>query len=181
MVPIQKLLIVVDMQNDFVTGALGSQAAADIIEKIAQKIEALRAQGAAGILFTADTHTEGDYDGEQLSQESARIPKHCIAQSEGWQIVPALKRYTTQENIINKPTFLSPTLAAEIRDRYGEEIEIELCGVCTDICVVSNALALRGAFPRSPITVDSACCAGTTPENHEAALAVMRSCLIEVV
>lgn len=175
----KKLLVVIDMQTDFVTGVLGSPQAVAAVEPIRQKLERYTAAGNP-ILFTMDTHREEDYTRPDKTRESAVIPKHCIEGTEGWQIVPELRSWAAN-TAITKPTFLSPTLAGEIRGRFGEDVEIELCGVCTDICVVSNALALRGAFPASRILVDAACCAGVTPESHGAALLVMKSCLVEVI
>lgn len=175
----KKILIVIDMQNDFVTGVLGSPQAVEAVAPIERKLMQHVAAGRP-VLFTMDTHQEADYVRADKTRESALIPMHCIAGTDGWQIVPQLRAYAENASI-TKPTFLSPTLADEIRSRFGEDVELELCGVCTDICVVSNALALRGAFPQSRIIVDQTCCAGVSPQAHEAALAVMKSCLVEVI
>lgn len=175
----KKLLIVIDMQNDFVTGVLGSPAAAAVVAPIRCRLETYFAAEDA-VLFTMDTHHEEDYTRGDKTRESFLIPKHCIEGTDGWRIVPELRPFA-ENAAITKPTFLSPTLAQEIRDRWGEDVEIELCGVCTDICVVSNALALRAAFPASRILVAPGCCAGTSQETHDAALIVMKSCLVEVI
>lgn len=174
----EKVLIVVDMQNDFVTGVLGSEAAAAVTGGIRDKLERYRREG-NGILFTMDTHLEDDYSGVDMPVEARAIPKHCIRGTPGWEVVPELAPYA-RGNTVQKPAFLSDTLADVIRERFDERVELELCGVCTDICVVSNALALRAAFPKAVIRCDASLCAGTSDNNHAAALAVMRSCLIEV-
>lgn len=177
----QPVFIVIDMQNDFVTGVLGSPAAQGVVEPIRRRLQQLQEQGVP-VLFTQDTHIAAEYamPDQKKTQESQRLPAHCIEDTEGWQVVPALRPFA-QNATLSKPTFLSTTLAEELRSRFGEPLAITLCGVCTDICVVSNALALRAEFPRAPITVEGALCAGTTPENHAAALAVLRSCLVDVV
>lgn len=173
----QKLLIVIDMQNDFVGGVLGSVAAKSTVPLIVKKIQAHRA-GGGPILFTLDTHADADYAEQATpSQEAARIPRHCVKGTNGWRLVDELLPFATAENMVEKPSFLSVDLQEHIRCVPDE---IELCGVCTDICVVSNALALRAHYPKARIVVDPLCCAGTTPENHEAALRVMQSCLIDV-
>ena len=174
-----KLLIVIDMQNDFVTGVLGSPAAAAAIGPIRDKLEEYKAAGHP-VLFTMDTHEESDYTAAEKTRESAVIPRHCIKGTDGWRLVPELAPYGEGRSI-EKPSFLSPTLAEEIRARYGDDVELTLCGVCTDICVVSNALALRDRFPKARIFVAADCCAGTSAANHAAALAVMGSCLVEVL
>jgi len=171
-----KLLIVIDMQRDFVTGVLGSDAAQGIVAPVAQKISEYR-RGGQRVLYTADTHTQAEYDGKH-SLESVRIPRHCVRGEEGWKIVPGLSP-APGEILVEKPSFCSLGLTNVIGP-LAPNIKIVLCGVCTDICVVSNALALRAAYPANKITVLQDCCAGTSEENHKAALAVMRSCLIDV-
>lgn len=175
----QKILIVIDMQTDFVTGALGSEAAQAIVPGVQAKIEQYEREGLP-VIFTMDTHQETEYDGEGGSIEARRIPRHCVEGTAGWELTPGLQARATASRSV-KPTFLSTSLAGEIRSEWGGEAAFELCGVCTDICVVSNALMLRGEFPDSPISVDAACCAGTSPEAHQAALTVMSSCLIDVI
>ena len=171
----KKVLVVVDMQNDFITGSLGTPEAQAIVPKVVEKI-----QGFGGtVLYTQDTHG-ADY---LQTQEGRNLPvEHCLKGTWGWQLEPRVEavRATTP---IEKPTFGSKGLAEVLKawDTYeGPLEEIVLIGLCTDICVVSNALMLKGFMPEVPISVDARCCAGVTPEAHEAALATMASCQIEV-
>jgi len=176
-----KLLIVVDMQNDFVRGHLSTPEARETIGGIQAKIRRYLEDG-HGVLFTMDTHLDSDYQQQDATAEAAALPKHCIKGTGGWEIVDELKPYVNADNVIEKPTFM----AADEEERIWEHVadtagdEIELCGVCTDICVISNALYLRAKFPRAKITVDPACCAGVTPDTHQAALTAMKNCLIDV-
>ena len=176
----RKILVVVDMQNDFVTGLLGTEEARAIVPNIKAKIDKYIKNGDE-VIFTRDTHDE-DY---LNTNEGKHLPvPHCIDATEGWQVVPELDIPECEH--IDKFTFGWP-FWARIRDldsgiRYTRYLEeIELVGVCTDICVVSNALILKSMYPRAKITVDASCCAGVTPENHKAALTVMKSCQIEVI
>ena len=173
----KKLLVVVDMQNDFITGALENKEGQMIVDKLADYIRDFDGD----IIATRDTHTE-EY---MATQEGKRLPvPHCIRGTEGWNIVPAVqaaldkKAETASVRYIDKPTFgsckLGETVAAEAYT------DVELCGVCTDICVISNALLLKASMPEVPISVDASCCAGVTPAKHEAALETMRSCQIRV-
>ena len=166
----RKILIVVDMQNDFITGALGSDEARAIVPNVVEKVMNYKIED---IYFTQDTHNE-DYM-NTLEGKYLPVP-HCIKYEEGWDIIPALKPYA--ELVVLKETF-----GYEYWGYYyfGEEVEFELCGVCTDICVISNALVLRMLYPDAKITVDASCCAGVTPEKHKAALEVMKSCQIDVI
>ena len=172
-----KLLIVIDMQNDFIDGALGSKEAEAIVPTVAKKIKAHE----GGIIVTLDTHSE-DYS---ETSEGAKLPvPHCIKGTNGFElngeIQKALegKAYTT----IEKPTFGSTILPLYIAEHYDpNELEIELVGLCTDICVVSNALLLKAVLPEMKISVDPACCARVTPEKHAAALETMRSCQIQML
>ena len=172
----RKILIVIDMQNDFIDAALGSEEAAAIVESVKDKI---RSYPAEDVIATMDTHDENYLQ----TQEGKYLPVlHCIRGTEGWQIRPDIKELLTGAEIIEKPVFGSMALAAELKDlSEKEEIELELIGLCTDICVVSNALLLKSAIPEVKITVDAACCAGVTPEKHAAALETMRSCQIQIV
>ena len=165
-----KFLIVVDMQNDFITGALGSKAAESIVPRVAKKIKDFDGK----VIFTMDTHGENYLS----SQEGKKLPvPHCIKSTWGWQICDELLPYA--ETVIEKPTFGSTALP-ELILSFGEEIEeIELCGLCTDICVISNAMILKAAFPEVKITVDGSLCAGVTPQSHENALCAMRAVQIE--
>lgn len=169
-----KILIVVDMQNDFVTGVLANPAAQAIIPNIAKKIKEYQKNGDK-VIFTRDTHTP-DYL-NTLEGKNLPIP-HCIYGTYGWLVVEELNYPECHH--INKTTFGYPHWRYEIDDATNEITDIELVGTCTDICVISNALLLKAAFPRIPISVDSSCCAGLTPEKHEAALDVMHSCQINV-
>ena len=179
----RKILIVIDMQNDFIDAALGTKEAVDIVEAVKEKI---RSCPAADVIATMDTHGENYMD----TQEGKYLPvPHCIKGSEGWQIRPDIAELLKDAKIYEKPTFGStkPTfgstaLAADLKTlSEKEEIELELIGLCTDICVVSNALLLKATMPEVKISVDASCCAGVTPEKHAAALETMRSCQIQVV
>lgn len=171
----RKILIVIDMQNDFIDGALGTPEALNIVEKVKAKI---RSYDPADVIATMDTH-EPDY---LTTQEGRNLPvEHCIRGSKGWRIRDDIADLLSGAAIYEKPTFGSTQLANDLKALAGqEEIEIELVGLCTDICVVSNALLLKAAMPEVRITLDPDCCAGVTPEKHEAALETMRSCQIEI-
>ena len=169
----KKLLIVIDMQNDFIDGALGTPEAEAIVDAVKEKI---RSYPPADILATMDTHGP-DY---LSTQEGRFLPvEHCLRDTDGWQIRPDIAELLTEATIFEKPTFGSTRLAEAVRDMPDVE-EVELIGLCTDICVVSNALLLKAYLPELPISVDAACCAGVTPEKHLAALETMLSCQIEV-
>ena len=175
------LLIVIDMQNDFVTGALGTAEAQAIVPHVNAKIAA-----ADAVVYTLDTHGE-DY---LATQEGKRLPvPHCIRNTPGWALEPEIAQTCARGMMsFEKPTFGSTalceyvcTLAAEKGAVAGKGFHVELCGVCTDICVVSNALLIKAALPEADLTVNGALCAGVTPQKHEAALETMRSCQIEVL
>ena len=173
-----EVLIVVDMQKDFVDGTLGTPEAVAIVPQVAARIEAGMARGET-ILFTRDTH-ESDY---MDTQEGRNLPvPHCIRDTEGWEIIPQLKPYVVGFAPVDKPTFGSVNLAQTLAAIHqGTPIEkITLIGLCTDICVISNALLLKAFLPEVPIAVDAACCAGVTPESHLGALASMKLCQIAV-
>lgn len=173
-----RYLIVIDMQNDFVTGPLGSPEARAIADAVAQRATTFN----GAVAFTMDTHGPDYLD----TQEGRNLPvPHCIAGTDGWRLIPALEEVREERDapVFEKPAFGSPELAAWLVQRNAEEpIEsVELCGVCTDICVVSNALLIKAALPEVPVRLDARLCAGVTPEAHEAALATMRSCQVEVI
>jgi nicotinamidase-related amidase len=172
----RKLLVVVDMQKDFVDGALGSKEAVAIVPGVVEKIKTYNAED---VFFTKDTH-HTDY---MSTQEGANLPvEHCIEGTPGWELDKDVAGVLRSSAVVNKPTFGSTELASIISDIAAkEEIEVELIGLCTDICVVSNALLIKAFMPEVKISVDSACCAGVTPEKHEAALETMRSCQINVM
>ncbi|MBR4543355.1 MAG: cysteine hydrolase [Lachnospiraceae bacterium] len=164
-----RALIVVDMQNDFIDGSLGTKEAVSIVPKVKKKIEEAQAEGRE-VIFTRDTH----YDDYLETNEGKHLPVvHCVEESRGWEISEELD--ASASTIINKNTFGYTGWT----DFDFEEVE--LVGLCTDICVVSNALIIKALFPEIKVSVDASCCAGVTPEAHEAALVTMRSCQIEIV
>lgn len=169
-------LIVVDMQNDFIDGALGTKEAVAILPAVKEKIKNYDGR----VLFTRDTH-EADY---LTTQEGKNLPvEHCIKGSHGWQIHPELEELRREE-AIDKPAFGSVGLGQILKayDTYEEKIEsITLIGLCTDICVISNAMIIKAFLPETPIAVDAACCAGVTPESHERALNAMAVCQIKII
>ena len=172
-----KLLIVIDMQNDFVTGCLGTPEARAIVPKVKKKIEEWQKNCWQGnyenmLIFTRDTHGD-DY---LSTPEGKKLPiPHCIERTEGWQIVDGLEQPNC--SYINKQTFGWNHL-----ETFGNQFEeINICGVCSDICVVTNALILKTMYPETEIIVDASCCAGTTPQTHRAAMEVMKSCQITVI
>ena len=172
-----KYLIVVDMQRDFVTGVLGTKEAQQILPAVVSRVQGFDGQ----VIFTRDTH-QSDY---METQEGKYLPvPHCIQDSEGWQLVEPLEeiRAKRQFPVYDKVTFGCPELARDlVLTNRQEPIEsIELIGVCTDICVVSNALTIKAHLPEVPMYVDPACCAGVTPQAHEAALTTMNSCQIQM-
>lgn len=171
----KKILVVVDMQNDFVDGALGTPEAQAIVGAVAEKI---RSYGQGAVYATRDTHGE-DY---LSTQEGKNLPvKHCIRGTQGWELNREVAQALGDAPIIDKPTFGSLELVDIMKkEREGEELQIELIGLCTDICVVSNALLLKAALPETEISVDASCCAGVTPESHRAALTTMKMCQIQV-
>ena len=169
-------LIVVDMQKDFVDGALGTKEAVAIVPAVVKKIEDFEGE----IFATLDTH----FDNYMQTQEGKNLPvPHCIKGTDGWtlndDVAAALEKkgYTPVEKL----TFGAAGLPTQLMQAAeGEPFDIELIGLCTDICVVSNALLLKAIYCETPISVDAACCAGVTPEKHEAALETMRSCQINI-
>ena len=172
----QEILIVVDMQNDFVDGSLGTPEAQRIVDHVAEKIMQFEGR----VLFTKDTH-ESDY---LETQEGVRLPvEHCIRGTKGWELVPAIEALRLPDTpVIEKPTFGSSELVS-LLERLNEEEPIRsitLVGLCTDICVISNALLIKAYFPEIPIAVDATCCAGVTVESHQRALDAMRVCQIDV-
>ena len=166
-----KTLIVIDMQNDFVTGSLGTKEAQAIVPNVKRKIQEYVDRGDQ-IIFTRDTH-DTDY---LETQEGKMLPvEHCIYPSKGWDIVDGI-------DIPHYPHINKRSFGWKLWNGFGFDFEeVELIGVCSDICVISNALILKAQFPEVKITVDASCCAGVTPELHEAALKVMRSCQINVI
>ena len=174
----KRILVIVDLQNDFVDGSLGTPEAVSILPRVAEKI---RSFDGDAIYVTYDTH----YGNYPDTLEGKRLPVvHCQEGTPGWALAPAIGEALSgrQYRPVVKKTFGTFDIVRDLKERYpGEEIEAELLGLCTDICVVSNALILRAGFPDAVIRVDAACCAGVTPEKHEAALETMRSCQIDVI
>ena len=167
-------LIVVDMQNDFIDGSLGTKEAVAIVGKVAEKIRSF----SGDVIFTRDTHGP-DY---LETQEGKRLPvRHCVKDSAGWQIREGLESIR-QCTVIDKPGFGSTELGVLLAQKdLAEKIgSITLVGLCTDICVISNALLLKAFLPETPICVDAACCAGVTPESHRGALEAMKMCQITI-
>jgi len=178
----QKVLVVVDMQNDFIDGALGTKEAVSIVPAVCDKIRSMAAEGAI-VFATRDTHSANYMD----TREGRFLPvPHCIRGTNGWEIRPEIAELLKDAIIINKYSFGSKELpdvvceTLQIEGVDAKDAEIELVGLCTDICVVSNALILKAQFPETDIMVDASCCAGVTVEKHLAALETMRSCQIEV-
>ena len=170
-----KILVVVDMQKDFVTGALGTKEAQDIVGNVVEKIRNFDGE----VVFTRDTHE----DNYMETQEGRNLPVvHCIKGSDGWEFGPELTELAEGKKIFDKPTFGSVELAQFIAEKaqQDKDREVELIGVCTDICVVSNALLIKAFSRELPVAVDASCCAGVTVDAHNAALATMKSCQVAV-
>ena len=173
----KKVLVVIDMQNDFIDGALGTEQAVKIVGNVVEKI---REYEGRTVFATRDTHEENYLE----TAEGRHLPvPHCIRGTEGWEIrteiAEALAKADAQ--VIDKPTFGSEVLARKLQKMAEqEELSIELAGLCTDICVVSNALLIKAKLPETPLKVDGACCAGVTAKSHEAALLTMSMCQVDV-
>lgn len=170
-----KILVVVDMQNDFIDGALGTAEAVAIVPGVAEKIRSFEGK----VIFTRDTHA-ADY---LTTQEGRNLPvEHCIKDTDGWQICPQLCDFCKDAPIIDKPTFGSTELGEMLRSINAETpVEsITFIGLCTDICVISNAMIAKAALPEVPVIVDAACCAGVTPDSHKQALGAMKMCQIAI-
>ena len=176
----KRTLIVVDMQTDFVDGALGTPEAVAILGKVTEKIHTYAADPDGVIFVTYDTHAENYME----TSEGKHLPvPHCVKGTKGWELHPTVTAalegvaYTPVE----KPTFGSVALPALVAQAAaGEDFAVELIGLCTDICVVSNTLLLKAHYPETSISVDASCCAGVTPETHRAALTTMGMCQIQV-
>ena len=165
-----KYLIVVDMQADFIDGSLGSPQARAIVPKVVDLVNRFDGQ----VIFTRDTHGPNYLK----TQEGRKLPvEHCIHGTPGWQICRELQPFA--RDVVDKLSFGSIALP-RLLAQNGTPEEITLCGLCTDICVISNAMILRSAFPETPVYIEASCCAGVTPESHETALNAMRAVQIEV-
>ena len=173
----KKVLIAIDLQNDFIDEALGTKEAVDIVEACVQKIRSYQGDF---VFATMDTHAENYLE----TVEGKHLPiVHCVKSTHGWQLNDRIQEALQEVDatIIEKPTFGSEQLVKEIKKlAETEPLEIEIIGLCTDICVVSNALLLKAALYETPIYVDPSCCAGVTPESHQAALTTMKMCQIDL-
>ena len=181
-----RILVVIDMQNDFINGALGTPEAMGIVDNVVKRIE--DSEGEV-ILFTKDTHQDDYLD----TPEGKKLPVvHCIEGTDGWEIndkiLAAWREHNNtivfpglQDNTFNKPVFGSVELVNFLKTREAEITEIELLGVCTDICVISNGIMIKNTLPDVKLSVNSACCAGVTPESHTKALNVMEMCQIDII
>lgn len=187
----KEILVVVDMQNDFISGVLGSKYNKEVVLPNVVKLIKQFKNDKSSFIFTLDTHFEND-----ISIESENIPTHCIYGTDGWDSPNDIKSLFSEEQykygfyVVQKNTFgslgkgidsLNLVETSRVFDSENGELEFHICGLCTDICVINNALILRNAFPNNRIIVHADACGGTTPENHKSALDVMKSCLIEIV
>ena len=169
-----QVLVVVDMQKDFIDGVLGTKEAVEIVSKVKEKIKSFTGK----IIFTRDTH----FENYSATQEGRKLPvPHCIKESEGWQIEETIEVLRTPEmKVFDKPTFGSVELAEYLKE--NKELEsVTLIGLCTDICVISNAMVIKAFLPEVKVIVEEKCCAGVTPESHNNALEAMKMCQIEIV
>jgi nicotinamidase-related amidase len=176
-----KILVVVDMQNDFITGPLGSADAEAIVPAVKARVSDYLCQNDTMVIFTRDTHYPESY-GSMIEGQKLPVP-HCMRDTEGWEVVPELMKEIpgneTRVRFINKTHFGSLSLV-EFMNTFNNIEYVEVCGVCTDICVVSNALLLKASSKDFPVLVNAKLCAGTTKENHEAALLTMKNCQVDV-
>ena len=169
------VLIVVDMQKDFIDGALGTAEAVAIVPKVVEKVRTFQGD----ILFTRDTHFENYMD----TQEGKNLPvPHCIRGTEGWQICKELQPFAEAAPVMDKVTFGAMELGTVLQDMHAEGAisSIMFVGLCTDICVISNAILMKAFFPEVPVSVTADCCAGVTPQSHENALEAMKMCHITI-
>ncbi len=172
----KKLLLVIDMQKDFIDGALGTKEAQSILPAVIEKVRSFDGD----VIFTRDTH----FDNYIETQEGRNLPvPHCIKGTPGWELAPELEKLRQERNapVFDKLTFGCKDLPAYLAEHYPEGLEsAELIGVCTDICVISNALLVKVFFPELPISVTASLCAGVSPQSHENALEAMKMCQITV-
>ena len=169
-----RVLAVIDMQKDFIDGALGTKEAEAIVPRVAERLKNARKDGQT-VVFTRDTHT----DQYLHTQEGRQLPvPHCLKGSDGWQIDPSLP--VLDAPVFDKPGFGSPALVDYLKQLPALE-SVEFIGLCTDICVITNALMVKGALPEIPLFVRADCCAGVTPESHKTALAAMKMCQITIL
>ena len=171
----RKVLLVIDMQNDFIDGALGTAEAVAIVDRVAEEIGKYPPEN---VFATRDTHPENYLD----TQEGRNLPVvHCVKGTAGWQLNEKIANVLAGAQIVDKPTFGSVALAEKMAEMAKQEdLDITLVGLCTDICVVSNALLLKAFLPETPVRVIADCCAGVTPQSHAAALETMKMCQVRV-
>lgn len=169
-----QVLVVVDMQKDFIDGALGTKEAVNIVSKVEEKIKSFPGE----IIFTRDTH----FDDYIMTQEGKKLPvPHCIQGTDGWQIEERLEKLRTPDmKVFDKQTFGSVKLAEYLKEKKGLE-SVTLIGLCTDICVISNALLIKAFLPKVRVAVDEKCCAGVTVQSHNNALEAMKMCQVEII
>lgn len=169
----RKVIVVIDMQNDFIDGALGTKEAQVMLPHLVAKLER---EKDALLIFTQDTHSKNYME----TQEGRNLPvPHCIKPEKGWEIAPSLQPFVKKAAaVIEKPAFGSLVLPKAVAKLQPDEVE--LVGLCTDICVISNAMILKAAFPELPVAVDASCCAGVTPASHDNALQAMKMCQVDI-
>ena len=169
----RKVIVVIDMQNDFIDGALGTKEAQAMLPHLVAKLER---EKDALLIFTQDTHSKNYME----TQEGRNLPVlHCIKPEKGWEIAPSLQPFVKKAAaVIEKPAFGSLELPKAVAKLQPDEVE--LVGLCTDICVISNAMILKTAFPELPAAVDASCCAGVTPASHDNALQAMKMCQVDI-
>lgn len=170
----KQVLVVVDMQKDFIDGALGTKEAEAIVANVENKIKNFNGE----IIFTRDTH----FENYSTTQEGQKLPvPHCIKGTKGWQIEESLEQLRTPDmKVFDKPTFGSVELAEYLKE--NKELErVTFIGLCTDICVISNALVTKAFLPEVKVMVEEKCCAGVTPESHKNALEAMKMCQVEII
>lgn len=169
----RKVIVVIDMQNDFIDGALGTKEAQAMLPNLVAKLER---EKDALLIFTQDTHSKNYME----TQEGRNLPVlHCIKPEKGWEIAPSLQPFVKKAAaVIEKPAFGSLELPKAVAKLQPDEVE--LVGLCTDICVISNAMILKTAFPELPVAVDASCCAGVTPASHDNALQAMKMCQVDI-
>lgn len=173
----KKLLFVIDMQNDFIDGALGTKEAQSILPAVIERVRSFDGD----VIFTRDTH----FDDYMETQEGKNLPvPHCIKGTPGWELAPELEKLRQERNapVFDKLTFGCKELPAYLEEHYPEGLEsAEFIGVCTDICVISNALLIKAFCPEAEVCVRAGCCAGVTPQSHQTALAAMRACQVKIL
>lgn len=175
-----EILVVIDMQNDFLTGVLGNKETAAVTERVCERVREYRQTCDLPVICTMDTHGENYLD----TREGRKLPvPHCIEGTPGWELPESIKSAVGEGVEVKKVTFGGKELPSAVEKVCGGKApdRITLMGVCTDICVISNAMLLKAFFPETEIAVDGGCSAGTTPENHDRALAAMRCCHIEII